>query len=220
MKKVLRVIVLVVLIGLVFGAIYFVIKSVKIQSITCESQYGECTSHLESQISNVKNKNLFDTRNNLITLLKNEKSVLDYSVNFKLPFSFEVNVLERKAIAAIILTDGQFALIDKDGILIDKVKKTSLPKVSSSIPLEQDKIVYIANLMAEIYTFYRIDNGKVTADGIEVDNIDGKKILFPLEGDRDKLLGALILIISRLPSVKEASTISTIDLRFKNPVLR
>ncbi len=220
MKKILRILVLLILIGFVFGVIYFVVKSVKVQNITCESQYGECYSALASSISNISHNNIFETRNNLINLLRSDKSILDYSVNFKLPLNFSVNVIEKKAIAAFILTDGQFALVDKDGNLLYKVKKTSLPKVSSAIALDRDKIMYIANLMAEIYTFYKVDSGKVTADGIEVDNINGKKILFPLDGDQDKLLGALILIISRLPSVKEASTISTIDLRFKNPVLR
>ena len=40
-----------------------------------------------------------------------------------------------------------------------------------------------------------------------------------MSGDQDVVLGALGLIVSRLPSVKEASTIRVIDLRYKNPIL-
>jgi len=74
--------------------------------------------------------------------------------------------------------------------------------------------------MNSLYTFYSVDKGATTGDGFFIDNIRSKKVIFPLNGDKDLLLGSMNLIFSRLPSLKEASTIETIDLRYKNPVLR
>src|SRR5258708_27862598 len=135
-------------------------------------------------------------------------------------YSFKVVVIERKPIAAFILSPNEFDLVDKDGIVTEKSSKTALPKLDSSIQLTGGQIVYLANLMSRLYNFFGVTSGKVSRDGLEVNNIHGRKVVFPLSGDIDVLLGSLTLIISRLPSVPEASTMVTIDLRFKNPVLR
>jgi hypothetical protein len=55
---------------------------------------------------------------------------------------------------------------------------------------------------------------------------DGNKAIFPLEGDRDVLVGAFRLIYSQLNQDAQTSKIEgvktpfTIDLRYKNPVIR
>jgi hypothetical protein len=54
---------------------------------------------------------------------------------------------------------------------------------------------------------------------------DGYKIIFPLDGDRDFLLGATVLILNELNKDEMSSKIKvgelrTVDLRFKNPVLK
>jgi cell division septal protein FtsQ len=200
--------------------IFFFLRVLKIQSITCSNQYGNCTSRLQLEIGTVKKENIFQTKNNLEKVLKNDKSVLDYSIEFRLPLTFQVHVIEKKPITAFITKSGSFALIDSNGDVIDEVKETNLPKVISYYNLDTLQIKYIANLMATIYTYYKSNSAKASQDGLEVNNINGKKVMFPLKGDQDVLLGSLALILSRLPRIQEASTISVIDLRYKNPVLR
>ena len=48
----------------------------------------------------------------------------------------------------------------------------------------------------------------------------GVKVIFPLEGDIDVLLGSLRLILSQLNNDEREIRIGSIDLRFENPVLR
>ncbi len=219
MKKILGIIILLILF---LGIIFFVLKNFKIQKISCESQYSTCSKNLQLSIFNLQTKkqNIIQTRSDLDKLLKQDNSILSYSINFILPDSFKVNVIERKAIVAYATKTQGFDLVDSEGNILTQVSATNLPKIITSINLDHDQIVFISNLMNRLNVLYKVNSGKVTTDGLFIDNIYGKKVIFPLVGDQDVLLGSLILIISRLPSVKEASTINTIDLRYKNPVLR
>ncbi len=204
----------------VFGIGFLILKNLKIKAISCQSQYGVCDASILYIVSSIKREDILTTRNNLNKLLKQDNSILSYSVNFVLPNNFKVNVVERKAIVAYATKNGEYDLVDSDGNILTQVKTTNLPKITTSIDLDHDKIVFVSNLMNRLHDLYKTNSGKVTADGLFIDSIYGKKVIFPLAGDTDVLLGSLILIISRLPSVKEASTINTIDLRYKNPVLR
>lgn len=57
---------------------------------------------------------------------------------------------------------------------------------------------------------------------------DYPKIIFPLEGDREVLVGTAIFILSKINKIGISdgkiadiqSRISTIDLRYKNPVIK
>lgn len=219
MKRFLKILILV----LVFvGAIWIIFfKFLKVSKINCESQYGICDSNLELIISALQNKkeNIFEARNDLEKILKYNKNVLDYSIRFNPLFGLKAFVIEKKAVAAFV-TGNIFTLVDSDGEILGKTNSTALPKIDSSINLSSDEISYLAKLMSGLYNFFGVTTGKVTADGLTVTNLKGKTVIFPLTGNIDVLLGSLTLIFSRLPSVSQASTILTIDLRFKNPVLR
>jgi hypothetical protein len=69
-----------------------------------------------------------------------------------------------------------------------------------------------------------VDFSRLDGNNLHVDLKDGKRIIFPLEGDRDFILGALTLILNELKKVESESgvsvdSVSQIDLRFNNPVL-
>lgn len=219
-KKILIGLLIIVLIS---GSLYLVIGNLKVQKVVCFSQFGPCNANLQLSIYNLQKKNdsILETRLELNNLLKNDRSVLNYSVRFKLPISYEVNVIERKPVIGFLDSKtNNIILVDMDGVILGKVSSTVLPVVTTGLNLDNTQIVYIANLVSTLYTFYNIKNARVSADGIVVDGINGKEVDFPLAGDKDVLLGSLLLILSRLPRIQEASTINTIDLRFKNPVLR
>jgi cell division septal protein FtsQ len=220
MKRVRRYLVLLVVIILVFGGGYFAFNKIKIQKITCRSQFGECDSELKSQIANFHKGDVFQTKESLDSMLVADKNVSKYEINFLLPFNFEVNVIEREPIVAFVKNDGGFALVDSQGQIVDNAAETNLPRIVSYSTLDTQQIMYIANLVNRIYNFFGSTTARVSADGIEIPNIKGKDVIFPLQGDQDVLLGSLTLILSRLPTTPEATTIRVIDLRFKNPVLR
>jgi len=220
MKKILGVIFFLLFLGLIFFGINFLLNKVQINQIYCENQSGPCSSRLLTEIGKVKKGNVFEETAALNKMLSEDKSVSQYRVDFLLPFNLKVNAVEQKGVIAFKTADGNFALIDENGDVVDNVSKSDLFQVTSYTNLNSDERMYVAKLGEELYTFYGAHGGTITQDGMTVSGIDKKQIIFPLQGDIDVLLGSLNLIISRLPSVKEVSTISTIDLRFKNPVLR
>lgn len=225
MKKITKYLLRVILIALVLGGILFVFKSIKVNKIICENQFGICRTSIKNQIANIKDKNIFEIYPKLNNLFKKDPAVLQYRIDFHLPLNIKVNAVERKPIAAFVLSNKTFALVDKDGVTTEKVSSTALPQISS-INLSTTQVVYIANLVSELYTLYGVKSANVTEDGLVIDKLGGKKVYFPLDGDKDVLLGSLSLILSRLPRLQEDSTIAEqgtigiIDLRFKNPVLK
>lgn len=202
--------------------IFVFFKFVRIKNIKCSSQYDACDKDLVTSINNLKskNENVLSMRSDLQNLVKKDKNVLQYRIDLNLPFDLRVYIVERNAIAAFSLANGEFALIGMDGTILENVKETSLPKITSYYNLNGEELGFVSNLMDDLNRIYKVGSGKVDANGFEVDGIKERNVIFPLSGDRDVLLGSLNLILSRLPSLKEASTIKFIDLRFKNPVLR
>ena len=73
---------------------------------------------------------------------------------------------------------------------------------------------------------YQINIGEIINDSLVIELDSGTKVLFPLEGDKQILLGALRLIDSKVTTEGEelsgvdGQVVETIDLRYKNPVLR
>src|SRR5258708_26263667 len=171
MKKIFLII---ILLFAIISIVFFIFKSIKIKTITCESQYGQCSRSIKSEITNLKKTGIFETRGNLNNLLKKDNSILSFTINFQLPNSFKVNVIERKAIIAFALKSGAFDLVDSDGLILSEVNSTNLPKITTSIALDHDEIVYLANLMNRLYLFYKVSGGKVTSDGFYLSKISVK----------------------------------------------
>lgn len=194
-------------------------KNMKIQSIDCLTQFGECNENLKNELSKANKKNIFESFLLAKTILKKNKNILEYSVNFELPLKLKINIIERFPILAFKLNNGNYALLDKNGEIISNVKDTNLPKILSSNELKNNELVFVISLMRDLNFFYDVSMGKIADNALMVE-IQSKKIIFPVVGDKDLLLGSLNLIFSRLRELKDASTIGIIDLRFKNPILR
>ena len=170
----------------------------------CRTQYGECPFELESG-------NLYQTKRKITKNLKNNYLVTDFSMQFKLPNILLVNVLVKKPIFAIQDVSNKIFLIDKDGKILSTVDSTSLPMVvqESSIPN-----LFTLNLMQGISQMYQINIGRIENDSLVVELPTSIKVIFPLSGDSQVLLGSLRLVYPKIGTYRE------IDLRFKNPVLR
>src|SRR5260221_9802324 len=118
MKGILKYLFLLLLIILVVGGFWWGFNKITVGKISCYNQYEACSVNLKSQISNLKKGNIIQTRNELDNLLKNNKSVLQYEIQFQLPNNFRVDFVERKAIIAFITKSGKYALVDKEGIVV------------------------------------------------------------------------------------------------------
>ena len=207
-------------------------KKVLINEIICENQYGKCGNSLLNELKNAKGKNLFSSKSNLKEILSLYPSVKDYSIYFKYPSGLKVNLIERKAKFAIREKDG-FYIIDREGVVIIREKTTSLPylefnnfdaKLGHKI---EERLFFALNLIFDIHSLYKMKQARVENGSLRVELEPSLSVIFPLEGDRKVLVGSLNLILNQLNTSDNNSKIEsmsllakTIDLRFKNPVIK
>jgi hypothetical protein len=204
-----------------------------IKNISCSSQYGPCLEDIVKKLESFQGKKLLLVKKDLKSYLKNEPEVKDYSTQFKIPDKIIVNIIERKAEFAIKSLDKNvFVLVDLDGNAIAIREESPLPfiEVSGVTPNVGEKVdttIFSGlTLIKAIYSQYQVLNGKMDNNYLYANFSDGISVIFPLDKDKDVLMGSLKLIFNRLnrslpeSRIIEGKKINVIDLRFTNPVLR
>ncbi|MEK7526264.1 MAG: cell division protein FtsQ/DivIB [Patescibacteria group bacterium] len=218
MKKLLLLIPIILL-----TVLFFVFPRVfKIKDIECKSQYGPCSSQLESSLISNKNTSYLLAKKNITKTLADSKDVSQFSIRFMFPAKFLVEVIESKAIVAIDY-EGKFYLLDKQGVVLAIVDQNNLPVIHVSgfdpnFSVNQKmsaEFVFVSNAMNKIYLVYNVNEATMTENQFSFVLSSGKTIIFPTLGNSDVLFGSLQIILSRLNR-----DFAIIDLRYKNPVLR
>lgn len=211
---------------LVFAAVLILLPLLIKVRIECKSQYGDCPSEVASGLETFGEKNLFISRQKASSYLKKNFLVADFSIQFKLPNVMLVNVIAKKPYFALKnATSGKFELVDQKGVVVAVTDASNLPTVVTPEPLKKTGEVvrasdlFALNLVAGTYQMYQVGYGTITNDALAVDIGGGLRVIFPLEGDSEVLLGGLRLIYSKV-TTNYLGTYSQIDMRYKNPVLR
>jgi len=185
--------------------IFFLPRLIRINKISCKSQYGECSLDLTERFAKLQGKSLFDARGAIGEELSGERTISDFMIQFKLPSNLVVNVLEKKPKYALKAGDT-YALVDKEGLVIKIEKETPLPYIE------------LAGVLPNV------GGGRLENQSLVVELPQGLKVIFPLEGEKEVLLGALRVILDRLNESDKDSRIgkeiTEVDLRFQNPVLK
>ncbi len=217
---------------LIVSPFFVVPRYLKVEKISCSSQFGPCNYELQKELTSFEGKALVEAKSGARSVLESNVKITDYFMRFQLPNRIIVDVVERKSYFALRQKGNELvALVDSDGSVVSFQENTSLPtlNISSTPPgvgeKADDRVVFAAELLLDMYTSYQVREGFLEEDMFTVDLLTGETVIFPLEGDREILLGSLVAILSRLKQADDASRIETanvseIDLRFKNPVLR
>ncbi len=194
--------------------------------IKCQSQYGQCNQEIINDISIYKWHSLYSARNGVAKSLKQNFLVSDYSTQFKLPNILQVNILVKKPSFTLYNKNlNQAALTDLSGEVLSIAQNTTLPVVYVNQNLPKpgesvgDKNLFALKLISGLNDMYQIKEGIIDNDSLVVDLQGQIRVIFPLEGDSQVLLGSLKLIYLKIQG-DLAGKFSQIDLRFKNPVLR
>lgn len=202
-------------------------RIIKINKIECYSQYGICDNEIFELISPANNKSIRDAKIFTVKQFTDNGIVQDYSFTFKLPGTLRVDIILNKAKFALYRKDSaEVVLIDKDGIVLERVDKTNLPKVviPGDLPgvgekVAQDKL-FALNLIYSLNFFYQVNYGEITDNAFMADLPEGVGVVFPLEGELKTLLGSLKLVLTQLNLTGKDQGIIVVDLRFKNPIIR
>jgi hypothetical protein len=220
---------------ILIGLFTFLPRILIIKKITCQNQFGQCSSILISQIPQDK-KSLYESRQNIKNILEKNIGVIKYSIRLKLPDTLSVYVIERKPTVAFSQNNDQknFIIIDSEGIVITKSAKTTLPVILTDSAIDtkigekvNNELKFVSSLQNDLYTIYGNKLSYLEKGVFKAQINGGINVIFPNYGDRDLLIGSLRIILSRLNRNEEAfrirnesSVVKTIDLRFKNPVIK
>ena len=217
---------------LIAAAVYFIPGLIKIWELSCESQYGPCNRAVQDEISPYQGKSLTEVKKGLSVFFKSQPGIKEYLFQFKLPNRLLVNIIEAKAKYAIGSKEKQtFALVDADGVSLRIDSSTNLPVLvtTANPPNLGEKVnageLFALELVYRMFSLYQVKEGKLEDGALKVSLPSGIQVVFPLAGDRDELIGALEVILTRLKSGAKDSkidyaSVKKIDLRFKNPVLQ
>jgi hypothetical protein len=205
-----------------------------IKSITCTSQNGECSQRIKNGIGQYVGMTLPASQRSVRDFLTHELVSKEMTIRYKYPSTLAISVIETKPVFALSNNDeNNFRLLDTEGNVLSEANETNMPyaNISGDLPAVGTKVnegyVFTLGLLSDLSSSYQISKGELTDAGLLVELPTKTKVLFPLEGDRELLLGSFILVINQLNSVKVGSTMEkveingkTLDLRYKNPVIR
>lgn len=224
------------IIGFVTAPMYFIPKVLMVKKISCQSQYGPCNQLVTERFRNVEGTNLGDAKRSLSKQLSKNTLVKDFSLQFQFPSKLKVDIVERKARFALASPESsKYALIDKNGKVIAFENFSALPILifSGKLPEIGEEVsqqsLFALEIVYDMFTSHKISKGTIEGESLVFEFLNGLTATFPLEGERELLVGSLNAIVTQLKSEGEDSRIDvskscergcTIDLRFKNPVIK
>ncbi|MEK7536693.1 MAG: hypothetical protein AAB559_02885 [Patescibacteria group bacterium] len=217
---------IVLIITFLFSIPIVIQKVIKIEKIECESQYGECDEVIVNSLQLTGNYR--DTKKIIKQKLEKDVLINSYLIQYQIPNKLKIDINLKKPRYAIF-NGSKYFLIDKDGLIINESNETNLPTLKKDgdnlVVAEKinEKDKFALSIISGLTYLYSINSGNIINNELKVISNEGIIIRFPLEGDKDVLLGSLRLIFSRLNDGTKGIRIEDtkeIDLRFKNPVLR
>lgn len=229
--------ILYITVGVLMGAvIIYSAGFYRIEKIECESQYGYCNEKTSNSLKPYEGIRYFQARRKILKLLSEDILVKEYALQLRLPAKLAVRLIERKPVFAV-KTEGDYYLISGDGKIIALTTTTSLPYIENKY-IEHEKMAYslgstidvrdthALNVLKYLNVLYGIRTGYLKGDLVEFYVPNGPRLIFPIKGDVRVLIGSLRLIIQDVLKenweyrLEKAYDKITIDLRFKNPVVR
>lgn len=224
-KKILAGMLIVTIISIL---VFLVAKKYTLAKIECTTPNDVCPSWMMVELKRFENENMFLAIGNVNNYLTKEKNIRKYTYQLKFPSSIEIKVVLRRPVFSM-KTNDKYVLIDKDGYAISIQSESSFP-VITGFPNTPDvnerapkKAMYAFEILRNLNYLYQINEINFTNNSIRANVLD-KSVIFPADGDSKLAIGALELIINQLntsdQTYKIDRVISTIDLRYKNPVLR
>src|SRR3989344_5545325 len=203
-----------------FGLIVSLLgRKLKITEINCKSLFGVCEDKITEKFSQIEGLSYIQAKKSVNEILESEVAVKSYLVHFSLPSKLEVTVLESKPKYALqTLASDTFSLISEDGKVLTEVDSSNLPKLrsdSNSLLEKGHKLdvqtLFALDLVSSISNSQKLSRASLEADKLIVVLDQGERVIFPIEGDKELLLGSFFLIVNELKSNDFASTMKKSD---------
>ncbi len=223
----------------VFLAIIFLLASlfvlphyILVDEIVCKNQDEPCSQFLEEKLKILRGKSLSKARSEIVRLLKNDTLVKDFSLHFQLPNRLNVNVSERRPKFTLKsrFSNKTYFISNEGFVLMESTQDfPNIVTIVDNVPSYGGKVdeetLFALKITSLLSSQYQVLSSTKEENFLLIELQDGPRVIFPLEGDLDYLLGKFVLIYSQLNKedfdfkIKDYKDLE-IDLRFENPVLR
>ncbi len=194
---------------------------------SCKTQYGDCPKEIKEITQKSDGMSLVSARSLLKKEIKKNVLVSDVSLQFKLPNELVVDVIIKKPDFNLhSYSSNRYVLVDREGVVILEGTNSALPLIELDPDLPKvgqnvnQNILFSSKIMLGVNSMYQVKTGRLVDSGLVVELPNTIRVIFPLQGDADILLGSLRLIYTKIESGGVNGGYTEIDLRFKNPVLR
>lgn len=204
-------------------------RLITIKSISCESQFGPCSSLLNQKLDEAQGMSLWASTKYVSEVFEKNVFVKKHSSRFQIPDKIVVDVVERKPEIALVSKNNtqEFFIIDTEGYIINTAENNQLPVIVAENEQNfavgtrvKDDIIFCKGLLSRSFSLFGSKLAFYNGNYLALDLPAGQTVVFPITGDQDVLFGSLSLILSQLNTGRFDSIIKIIDLRYKNPVLR
>jgi len=220
LRRIKRVLVVLVLILIVLG-LFNIDRFVPINEVSCTSQFGPCNEEVKQEIETVRGKSLRDSKKRLKEMLSGLDRIGEFGFKYVFPTKMEVNINEIKPEVAVKNdNEDNYKLINSKGKLVGDVSETLLPLIEVNRDLNEAEYEYSAQILLSLNDLYGIRTIRVIDNYLRAELPSGYEVLMSMDGDIDVLLGSLRLILFQLNEKPQEFRINTIDLRYKNPVIK
>ncbi len=223
------------ILALAGGAVYVIgrLGIFEIKKISCQVDgEKECSAELNAELDRYLNRNLLSVRPSQIEnrVISTERLVQSAKVRSILPDFLKVDIVSRRAVAAIITTDESWEAVevDKEGIILGKTESFSeLPRLIwpgiSQWPIENpvpENIITAAKitvLAGERFKLAGIPKVEFQSS-LAIKLSSGEKVWLSLAKDSVEQLAGLQVVLNQARI--EGKQPAEIDLRFDNPVIK
>ena len=207
-------------------------RLIKVRKIECSSQYGECKHEFLKKLEDLEGGNLISVKRDLKKEIGSDVSIGDFDLRFNLPDNVEVSIIEKKPKYALFNPDQKrYMNISEDGYIISFSENSELPIVTADKVFPEigssvaGKYKFSLDLLYDLFLTFQVKEGTFSGDSLVIEIPGNLRVIFPIEGDREALVGSFVLLYSEYQNEGNTgksvmSDIVEIDLRYKNPVLK
>ncbi len=212
--------------------VYFLPEMITVNKINCRNQVFECSSRVVSKLQACTGRSLKACKNFINKIFKADKLVKNYTIEYKIPGTLSLNIIERKPSYSVTDKGNKNKIVvDNEGYILFRSEETIYPAIEIDNNQEitgekiSQNILFCLQILSDVENVFQVKTGKFTENSLVIELPGNLRVIFPVEGDREALVGSLILISNEIkngsnPKIKNLSQkINSIDLRYKNPVL-
>lgn len=219
---------------LVLGAIFLFSILHKVSSVSCMVENKSCPENINEVASSFVGQPMWSLNRNIRVKLQEFSEIEQFSTRISPLGDVSISVVLRDPIIAIKAEGSTEATFyTENGVPAGVGSVTSLPIIMVKEQIDSSRIPFVVELSSELTRMLSIRTYELTQSALVLTLLDSRRLLYPLDGDVDTLLGATLITFSQLNAgtekliinnergqPAEEKVVQEVDFRFKNPVLR